>query len=488
MDDSIGNILSFLPEDDKKYVYDTIKEIKIPFLKQVPINNLLGDKLFIYGLSLEDFEQLLKNKLWDRQKIFKDVVGIWKFDVIKLFLDKNIPDEDSLKFAMKYSCKENRQELLKILLTKLNPGFENNICVKIACQQMYPDILKILLEDGRANPTSECIRIAYNKPYYVEIKFDHYYYSKKTQLYEKNVSDFSSDDELYCQYGHDECMGCRYCRPFSKEDEDQEIIHNNNNMKILNLLLEDGRAAKNDWFKNIDINYQDKKILRVVKDGRTNVLSHENFIKVILWEAKIDYIVHICYNIKRCSLPYDNTEKNIKTLKLACMSELKKRQYKDGQFIFKRKNGYSFIPVNNTLESIKYNHVFISACKYGKEDIVEILLKDKRVNPAFQDNMAFRIASKYRKHKIVKILLDDKRIDPTSRNNEAFISIWKKDCFDENTIKTMFHLLNDPKISAMKDIFKITMMYAKKYKTERLLNYFQSRYDILQSDNIIRKI
>ena len=67
------------------------------------------------------------------------------------------------------------------------------------------------------------------------------------------------------------------------------------------------------------------------------------------------------------------------------------------------------------------NLAFISACINGKIDIVKLLLKDKRINPADQDNYAFIYACREGNFDIVKLLFNDKRINPFDQNNLAFI-------------------------------------------------------------------
>jgi hypothetical protein len=51
--------------------------------------------------------------------------------------------------------------------------------------------------------------------------------------------------------------------------------------------------------------------------------------------------------------------------------------------------------------------------------IVELLLKDERVNPSSSLDIAIRSASQNDHLKIVEMLLGDKRVDPASTNNKA---------------------------------------------------------------------
>jgi ankyrin repeat protein len=59
------------------------------------------------------------------------------------------------------------------------------------------------------------------------------------------------------------------------------------------------------------------------------------------------------------------------------------------------------------------------ACEFGHKEIIEILLKDDRVDPSKYCNSAIREAC-YSGHKeIVEMLLKDSRVDPTDNDNEA---------------------------------------------------------------------
>jgi ankyrin repeat protein len=55
----------------------------------------------------------------------------------------------------------------------------------------------------------------------------------------------------------------------------------------------------------------------------------------------------------------------------------------------------------------------------GHKEVVELLLKDRRVNPSVDNNFAIRRASYYGHKEIVEILLKDNRVDPSDMGNEA---------------------------------------------------------------------
>ena len=63
--------------------------------------------------------------------------------------------------------------------------------------------------------------------------------------------------------------------------------------------------------------------------------------------------------------------------------------------------------------------LFIWASQYGYIDLVKMLLEDKRVNPAANDNFAIRLASRNGYTEVVKVLLADLRVDPCFADNHA---------------------------------------------------------------------
>ena len=65
------------------------------------------------------------------------------------------------------------------------------------------------------------------------------------------------------------------------------------------------------------------------------------------------------------------------------------------------------------------NDEFIEAAKTGDIDKVRLLLNDKRVEPAADNNHAIRGASYYGYLEVVRLLLNDIRVDPAANNNYA---------------------------------------------------------------------
>ena len=69
--------------------------------------------------------------------------------------------------------------------------------------------------------------------------------------------------------------------------------------------------------------------------------------------------------------------------------------------------------------SINNNAAIIYASKHGKYQIVDQLLKDRRVDPTANHSAPLRIASELGHVEVVKLLLKDGRSDPSAVNNYA---------------------------------------------------------------------
>ena len=87
-----------------------------------------------------------------------------------------------------------------------------------------------------------------------------------------------------------------------------------------------------------------------------------------------------------------------------------------------------------------YN-ALVFACENGYIDIVELLLKDGRTNPAYDYNYSIFQASRYGEVEVVKLLLKDKRVDPADSGNSSII-LANKNNYDE----VVLLLLNDNRV------------------------------------------
>ncbi len=65
------------------------------------------------------------------------------------------------------------------------------------------------------------------------------------------------------------------------------------------------------------------------------------------------------------------------------------------------------------------HQVFHEACAQGHTSIVDLLLKDPRVDPRAGNSAALRYAAEKGRYDVVQLLLADPRVDPTAENNEA---------------------------------------------------------------------
>ena len=94
-------------------------------------------------------------------------------------------------------------------------------------------------------------------------------------------------------------------------------------------------------------------------------------------------------------------------------------QYKQDNWSWKRL--FLTIIFNEGLieASKNYKNLFIEAIMKGQSFLVKLLLADKRVNPADDNNYAIRLASRDGHTEVVKLLLADPRVDPADYNNEA---------------------------------------------------------------------
>jgi ankyrin repeat protein len=65
------------------------------------------------------------------------------------------------------------------------------------------------------------------------------------------------------------------------------------------------------------------------------------------------------------------------------------------------------------------NHAIQLASFNGHKEVVELLLQDTRVDPSDLRNRAIQLACKSGNTSIVKLLLQDKRVDPSAENNSS---------------------------------------------------------------------
>lgn len=75
------------------------------------------------------------------------------------------------------------------------------------------------------------------------------------------------------------------------------------------------------------------------------------------------------------------------------------------------------------------------ASAFGHQKVVKLLLKDPRVDPSAKNQDTIRYASRFDQLEVVRLLLGDKRVDPSACHNlcEILIKIG-----DENLVNKIF--------------------------------------------------
>jgi len=90
----------------------------------------------------------------------------------------------------------------------------------------------------------------------------------------------------------------------------------------------------------------------------------------------------------------------------------------------------------------KNNQMLIKfAAENGYTDIIEMLLKDDRVNPIVHNNLPIAYAAENGHLDAVKVLMNDKRVDPSDHNNDAI-----KYALRNNHLTVVKELLKDKRV------------------------------------------
>ncbi|KAJ3017506.1 UNVERIFIED_CONTAM: hypothetical protein HDU68_011607 [Siphonaria sp. JEL0065] len=96
------------------------------------------------------------------------------------------------------------------------------------------------------------------------------------------------------------------------------------------------------------------------------------------------------------------------------------------------------------------------ACKQGRLEIVRLLLSDDRVNPTEGDNMALLEAATHGHLDVVQFLLSDTRVDPSAENNQALHA-----AIDSGNFQVVNELLLDPRVDPTEnEDFNSALYYA----------------------------
>lgn len=87
------------------------------------------------------------------------------------------------------------------------------------------------------------------------------------------------------------------------------------------------------------------------------------------------------------------------------------------------------------------NQKFLNACTIGNIEKAAKLLKDPKVNPAYQNNQPIISASKNGHVNVVRLLMNDPRVDPSANDNEAI-----KAAIETGHIDMIELLSKDPRV------------------------------------------
>jgi len=117
----------------------------------------------------------------------------------------------------------------------------------------------------------------------------------------------------------------------------------------------------------------------------------------------------------------------------------------------------------------------------GNIELVKLLLNDGRLNPAAHDNYAIITASRYGRINIVKLLLVDPRVDPTTNNNKAIRGAAKNNHIE--IIKLLIPRVDLSKISDQKIITIAKKMNKTKDDAIKKINKLMEKHQI---DGIFR--
>ena len=225
----------------------------------------------------------------------------------------------------------------------------------------------------------------------------------------KSVVDLSKDDNYIIRnaskHGNTELVRFLLLQdtvnPAANRNEAIRLASEYGHEDVVKLLLE--HSEKDE---RIDPGAENNEAIRAASD-----YGHEDVVKILLEHGEND---------KRIDPAANNNE----AIKLVCGKEIGIGGIK-WKKLKRNLNVIGLLLKDKRVDpSVEDDLAIRTAADEGAADIVKLLLKDERVNPAAKNNEAFRQAVRYGHEDTVKILLErskeDKRIDPGANNNEAF--------------------------------------------------------------------
>ena len=267
---------------------------------------------------------------------------------------------------------ENMETITEMIQT--DPTFDSQYMLRYACLEGEFDIVDLLLQDPRVNPSvNDNIPIKYASEYGF------------TNIVERLLRDPRVDPSAEKQYALKEA-----CK--------------NNHIETANVLLRHPR---------VDPSVDEQAILRnACMKGQTKVAQ------VLLQDSRVDPSVknQIC-------LHNAVTTKNIELVRLL-LQDARIDPSKDHLFAVQIAVDLGAVEILEILlqdtrvdPSIHDQHLLKDTIRKGKNSIVQILLKDRRVDPSVDKQWALRTAIGSNDAQLLEILFTDDRVDPAMNNN-----------------------------------------------------------------------
>ena len=279
----------------------------------------------------------------DKQRMFREALRSKNMETITKMIQTD-PTFDS-QYMLRYACVEGEFDILDLLLQdpRVNPSINDNTPIKYASERGFTNIVERLLRDPRVDPSAE----------------------KQYALKE----------------------ACK-----------------NNHIETVNVLLRHPR---------VDPSVDDQVLLR-----RACMYSQTGLVRVLLQDPRVDPSVknQIC-------LHNAVTTKNIELVQLL-LRDARIDPSKDHMHVVKTAIEKGYVEILEMLlqdprvdPSIHDQHLLRHAIMKGKNTIVQTLLKDRRVDPSVDNQWALRTAIGSNDPQLLEILLTDDRVDPSSNDN-----------------------------------------------------------------------
>jgi ankyrin repeat protein len=337
-------------------------------------------------------------------------------DIVRLLLDDprvslTTENNDVLNMA----CKKGQLDLVRIFLAdnRIDPTANDSQAFTAACEGGHVDVVKLMMEDSRIDP---CINDNTALIYacakgFVEVV--------QVLLADTRVHPEVNDNwalRLSCKSGKVEVPRLLLSHPkVDPSAHDNEAFRNacaKGCIDIVKLLLADCRVNPSDK--------ENEAFISVCHDGQMEIL------KLLLADSRFDISTQEA-NEAFCQACYEN-HLNIAHL-LFDKPEFQIDPGVDDSYLllFAAQTGYvemtRFLLSQPSVDPSANNNTAIEeACNNGGNlEIVQLLMADKRVNPADETCIAFDRACQGGNLDIVKLLLDDPRVEPSARNNAAII-------------------------------------------------------------------